>query len=174
MLTERGNVLVCGSGQRGQLGRGHFENGSLVAEVPGLESHVGFRLVRCASFGTVALTNDGTVYTWGMGTVLGRGVYLGDGDSATPMKVQSIAAFRIREVACGKDFVVSLTYQGSVYAWGANDFGEMGPGAQLGRPKYRHRRFGWKNCADGPIQSVCCGLKHAALTASGGALLGSL
>ena len=172
MLTERGNVLVCGSGQRGQLGRGHFENGSLVAEVPGLESHVGFRQVRCASFGTVALTNDGTVYTWGMGTVLGRGVYLGDGDSATPMKVQSIAAFRIREVACGKDFVVSLTYQGSVYAWGANDFGEMGPGAQLGRPKYLPSEVRMEELSPtDPIQSVCCGLKHvAALTASGGVL----
>jgi alpha-tubulin suppressor-like RCC1 family protein len=172
MLTERGNVLTCGSGQRGQLGRGSFETMSLVVDVPSLENPVGFRQVSCASFGTVALTNDGSVYTWGMGEVLGRGVYLGDGDSATPMAVNSLTPFRIREIACGNNFVVALAYQGAIYGWGANDFGEMGPEAQLGRPKYMPAQIqDVLLTPTDPVKSVCCGLKHVAVLTSGGNVL---
>ena len=170
MLTERGSILVCGNGDRGQLGRGHFETSSLVAQISAFESHISFRQVSCASFGTVALTNDGSVYSWGMGEVLGQGVYLGDGDTATPAMIRTLAAFRIRQIACGKDFVVALAYHGAVYAWGANDFGEMGPESQLGRLKYMPSQVQgvWPALTASLPIMVACGLKHvAALSADG-------
>jgi len=80
---------------------------------------------------TIALKEDGTVWSWG------RNKYgsLGDGTTVrrkTPVKVLGPAGEGFLEgivkVAAGNDYSLALMNDGSVWAWGVNDLGQLGNG----------------------------------------------
>lgn len=79
---------------------------------------------------TVALKNDGTVWTWGNNY---RGE-LGDGSAtnrATPGQVPGLSG--VTEIASGGDHNLALKSDGTVWAWGSNDSGQLGDGSLTDR-----------------------------------------
>jgi alpha-tubulin suppressor-like RCC1 family protein len=76
----------------------------------------------------VLLKADGTVWSWGVNTYgqLGNGE---GSDSWAPEPEQVPAMTSIRDVACGDNFTVVVKDDGTVWAWGDNDWGELGNGA---------------------------------------------
>ncbi|MCL2465060.1 MAG: Ig-like domain-containing protein, partial [Micrococcales bacterium] len=75
----------------------------------------------------VVVASSGVAYTWGSGMALGRGGTVSN--SATPVKVLSVpAGVAFTQVAVGNSFMVGLTSDGQVYAWGTNTSGQMGDG----------------------------------------------
>lgn len=81
---------------------------------------------------TYALAADGTVYAWGSG---GAG-QLGDGeyaDRAEPASVDGAvwADTTITQIASRGDTAYALGADGQVYAWGADDTGQLGDGAGI-------------------------------------------
>ena len=80
---------------------------------------------------TLALASDGTVYAWGEGANgrLGNG---GTSDSTTPVAVTTagtpMAGKTIIAVKAGDSHSLALASDGTVYAWGFNDDGELGNG----------------------------------------------
>ncbi|XP_034188520.2 RCC1 and BTB domain containing protein claret [Osmia lignaria lignaria] len=86
----------------------------------------------CAGFSHVILIRNGNVYTWGS-SVQGR---LGTGPSVLRFgPPQAIPFFRIMEVevlsvSCGHCHTLAMTNNG-VYAWGSNQFGQLGLGKIL-------------------------------------------
>ncbi|MGO1623021.1 RCC1 domain-containing protein, partial [Flaviflexus sp.] len=76
---------------------------------------------------TVALSQDGTAYSWGANSY-GQ---LGDGtltDSADPRLVDQPAGVKFTDVSAGLNHVLALGSDGKVYAWGDNTFGQLGNG----------------------------------------------
>jgi alpha-tubulin suppressor-like RCC1 family protein len=79
---------------------------------------------------SIALTSDGTVYTWGYN---GFG-QLGNGnntDSNVPVAVITsgvLSGKTITQVAAGKYHSIALASDGTVYTWGRNNEGELGNG----------------------------------------------
>ena len=74
---------------------------------------------------TVALRNDGTVWTWGDNS-FGQ---LGNGDtssSSTPVQVTALSGMTFTAVAAGSHHTVALRNDGTVWAWGNNDCGQLG------------------------------------------------
>ncbi|KAJ0400988.1 hypothetical protein P43SY_003542 [Pythium insidiosum] len=71
------------------------------------------------------------VSCWGWG---GNGqLGLGDRDSRIkPQVVRSLASVAVRgsvaQVVCGSRFTVALTTRGALFAWGKNDYGQLGTG----------------------------------------------
>ena len=98
--------------------------------------------VSAGGYHSMALKSDGTVWTWGLN---GDG-RLGDGTTTsrqTPVQVvlaggqaylTSVAA-----VAAGVDHSVALRVDGTVWTWGAGQFGQLGHGAmaEIGRAHVR-------------------------------------
>jgi alpha-tubulin suppressor-like RCC1 family protein len=74
----------------------------------------------------LALRSDGTVSAWG----LNEHGELGDGtttDRFTPVQVKGLTGV-ITQVAVGEGFSLALRSDGTVWAWGRNDHGQLGRG----------------------------------------------
>jgi alpha-tubulin suppressor-like RCC1 family protein len=74
---------------------------------------------------SLALKNDGTVWTWGQNS---HG-QLGDGttiDRNTPVRVQNLSG--VTAMDAGTDHSLALASDGTVWAWGENGIGELGDG----------------------------------------------
>jgi len=74
----------------------------------------------------LALRSDGTVSAWG----LNEHGELGDGtttDRFTPVQVKGLTGV-ITQVAAGEGFSLALRSDGTVWAWGQNDHGQLGRG----------------------------------------------
>lgn len=79
---------------------------------------------------SVALMDDGTVWTWGANTYGQLG--LNDKtDRTMPAKVTTLSD--IKQIWAGHDFTLALSNSGNVYAWGHNDQGQLGDGTTTDR-----------------------------------------
>ncbi|MFB7612155.1 RCC1 domain-containing protein [Streptomyces gardneri] len=125
LAVRGGRVLAWGANAYGQLG-----NGQTTADKDGLTTRPvavqSLNRVRDVSGGcehSVALREDGTVWTWGRNH-LGQ---LGNGtrsDRNTPQRVPGLDD--VVAVAAGCAHSVALTADGTVKAWGRNDKGQLG------------------------------------------------
>lgn len=80
----------------------------------------------------VALKADGTVWAWGIGTAgqLGNGTF---GVSSTPVLVGNGALTNIVAIDVGGSHCLALRDDGTVWAWGLNNFGQLGDGTFANR-----------------------------------------
>lgn len=75
---------------------------------------------------TAAVTSDGSVWTWGSSWsgALGGGIAYQQYNS--PVKLNNISD--IKDVKSGYDFTLALSNDGTVWAWGRNESGQLGDG----------------------------------------------
>ncbi len=139
-----GEVLTWGDNQSGELGTGTLANrliaGPIVAPVVNGQTLPPLNKVVQVSGGarfSLALTADGFVYAWGDDTYgqLGDGNYSGSStvnNNPVPNRVQSEFGgylTNIIAISAGQDFALALAADGTVYAWGHNQYGQLGNGA---------------------------------------------
>src|SRR5690348_6973235 len=127
-LTADGNVWTWGYNGWGQLGNGTWNWSLAPARVPGL----GGVIAIAAGYGhSLAVKMDGTVWAWGHN---GWG-QLGDGNPATsgqnpgptiPVQVRGLTG--VVAVAGGTIHSLALRNDGTVWAWGSNEYGQLGDG----------------------------------------------
>jgi alpha-tubulin suppressor-like RCC1 family protein len=125
-----GKVYTWGWNTNGQLGNGTYTysydvpvtvttsgvlSGKTITAVAGGEAH------------SIALTSDGTVYTWGHNFIgqLGNGNLT---DSNVPVAVTGLSGKTITAVAGGGTHSIALASDGTVYTWGFNFYGQLGNG----------------------------------------------
>ena len=122
-VDASGGVLTCGSERffPGVLGHGTLTGEhkvvALPTVVPGLK---GVRVVSVAASPvyTIALTESGLLYTWGMGErgSLGHG---NERDIHTPKLVEALQAMRVVGVAASVKYGLARTDAGRLFQWGA-------------------------------------------------------
>lgn len=77
---------------------------------------------------TVALTANGTVWTWGVNDY-GQ---LGDGTTADrPYAVRVAGLEHVVDISAGGDTTMAYTADGTLWAWGRNDRGQLGVGDRV-------------------------------------------
>lgn len=130
-LTSDGRVWTWGFGRLGQLGLGTTVNRKVPTLVPGLTDVVHVAGGRDASY---AVGADGRVWSWGS-NALGE---LGDpGRTTTPSTTRPAlvpGVGSVTELGVGRNHVLAQTSTGEVWAWGANDYGQIGDGTTTRRP----------------------------------------
>jgi alpha-tubulin suppressor-like RCC1 family protein len=126
VLTEDGEVLSCGVGEYGRLGTGSTSDSSIFETVEALAEEDIVQIEAGASH-SMALTIDGSVYTWGRND---RG-QLGMRDSnmdiysteAYPRVIEDTANTKPEHravcIAAGEDRSAYVTADGRLYVWGA-------------------------------------------------------
>lgn len=130
-VTSGGDIHAWGLNLHGQLG---FDTDMFYADSPGLVEGVGEIEVTSAAAGlnhSRALTADGTVWGWGAND---RG-QLGDETTAgrtDPVPVSGPAA-AVTTVASFDDHSIALTGDGTAWAWGYNQYGQIGDGTTTTR-----------------------------------------
>ncbi len=140
-LTSTGAVRTWGANDDGQLGNGSQEASLQPVRVVGLPASPAAVAVAAGSTHSLALLANGSVWGWGEATggALGStaaqrtcSVHVPDSItcvlSATPVNGISDAT----AVAAGYAYSVALRADGSVWAWGVNDSGQLGDAGRSG------------------------------------------
>jgi hypothetical protein len=138
-LTEEGKVLCCGLNGSGQLGRSTRSGGAearaveasaSVEPIEGLPASC--RIVQVSCFNgaehVLLLSSAAQVYACGCNTY-GQ---LGVGNtrrSSTPLLVEALQHIRIASVTCSYHHSVAISVDGEVFAFGLNDYGQLGVGS---------------------------------------------
>lgn len=133
---DRGEGNVVKDIASGHHGRAHADSNKIINWVRAdLPLSYPLRQVSQLAVGashTLALDDNGLVWAWGNNS---HG-QLGDGTTTTQEKPALVKnkdgqyLADIKQVAIGQDFSLALTHTGKVYAWGANDYGELAQGNQ--------------------------------------------
>ena len=162
-LRSDGTVWAWGDNFHGQLGDGASGDGNYSAipiQVPTLTNVIA---VSAGGRHSVALRNDGTVWTWG-NNEFGQ---LGDGTggewddySFIPVQVQTLT--NVTEISAGSGHTVVLRDDGTIWAWGNNWNGQLGDGTRTNR----HTPVQVQNLTN--VTAVSAGLQYSVALRSDG------
>jgi alpha-tubulin suppressor-like RCC1 family protein len=141
-LKADGTVWSWGMGTSGELGDGSSTQSLVPIQVVG-PGGIGYLQnvidISANSTHSMALINNGTVYTWGDDTsgLLGTGV--APLDSFVPVKVVNETntgdLINIKRVTGGATHSTVLSNDDFFYAWGKNNYGQFGDGTYSNRNK---------------------------------------
>ncbi|MEU8539613.1 Ig-like domain repeat protein [Streptomyces sp. NPDC048717] len=130
-LTSDGHALAWGYNSSGELGDGTTTQRYTPVPVD-LPAGVRLTAVEVSSYYSLALTADGRVLAWGANNF----AQLGDGTTtrrSTPVYTALPAGVRITALSAGVYTELALTANGRVYAWGYNNWGQVGDGTSIQR-----------------------------------------
>ena len=145
-LMDNGDVYAWGANGYGQLGDGsaadrYFSVQVLPGEQEGTVHLTHVTDVAAGTHHSLAIVsdgmtdnvfNDGTVYAWGGNNHGQLGINTSGGEEHTPVKVHGPGndtvngLTDVKAVAAGEFFSLALKTDGSVWAWGGNDHGQLG------------------------------------------------
>lgn len=134
LITSQGEVMTWGYGSSGCLGHGDtnsYASPTTVSEIHGTV----VVYMECGGYHNAALTEDGELYVWGRGDVHQLGVpmrHLCKDElgyvALRPMLVEGIhrTGRKLKGVACGEAHTLALDSEGTVYAFGWAEDGQLG------------------------------------------------
>ncbi|WP_075660856.1 RCC1 domain-containing protein [Streptomyces acidiscabies] len=131
LAVKSGRVLAWGSNAKKQLGTGQDTTNPYKTPMT-VQSLDKVKDVGAGCEFSVALRQDGTVWTWGAGANgrLGTG---GTANRETPQQVPDLTD--VAAVSVGCDHVLALTADGVVKAWGKGTEGQLGDDLKTDSPK---------------------------------------
>ncbi|XP_027772775.1 ultraviolet-B receptor UVR8 isoform X3 [Solanum pennellii] len=186
-LSDIGQVWGWGYGGEGQLGLGSrirmvssphpvpcIDSSSLRKErvmglshgCPGSEGQ-GLRVpgnyikrIACGGRHSAVITDAGALLTfgWGLYGQCGQG---STDDELSPTCVSSLLGIRIESVAAGLWHTVCISADGDVYAFGGNQFGQLGTGAE--QAETLPRLLDAPSLENMHVKVVSCGARHTAV-----------
>ena len=180
IVTETGDLFMCGSGINGRLGLGDERNWPKPTPVGrALFGGQTVLMVACGVSHTAVVTLGGAVYTFGSGYE-GR---LGHGDEEhqlAPRRVP-VVAFRpdgspdeggeqIVMVAAGGGHTVALSEAGHVFTWGNNEYGQLGHNDWERQRAPRQVKPVWFGGQDEKVVFVAAGGTHTLAVTEAGRL----
>jgi alpha-tubulin suppressor-like RCC1 family protein len=128
MLTNCGEVYAWGVNYFGQIGNGCNSDQLIPIKVKSFNNER-IVMISCGWNHSMALTECGHVYSWGRNSFgqLGIGNTV---DSNEPKFVEVIDENKcnvfIEKISCGSEHSLLLSSDGYIYAFGRNEFGELG------------------------------------------------
>ncbi|HIV03231.1 MAG TPA: S8 family serine peptidase, partial [Candidatus Aphodoplasma excrementigallinarum] len=133
IIGENGTILASGRGSHGQLGNGARQNSTTpvqVKDTAGTGSFTGAKAVAAGFLYSLALKEDGTLWTWGNAT----GFLTDTGDSHSDVPVPVIdengePLANIISISAKKEHWLALRADGTVWSWGRGANGQLGNGA---------------------------------------------
>jgi alpha-tubulin suppressor-like RCC1 family protein len=158
-LSDKGEVYTWGFGGRkglfqflasdyGALGHGDKVHTFVPKKVKYFENNkVKIKDIASGIRHSVALSDDGYVYTWGKGEfgLLGNG---SNKDAALPIKNEYLEMYKtenpkhsVVKIDCADEYTAALTEDGNVYVWGKNNQGQLGMGSGIGVDFYESEKF---------------------------------
>jgi alpha-tubulin suppressor-like RCC1 family protein len=157
LLDCEGNIWAFGLNLNGQLGVGHQKTVEKPIKIKGFKN----RLAIAKSEGDInfAIDEKGEAYMWPWNDKLGK---IRLDPIALPFNKE-----KVNLIACGNNFVLFLSKQGSVYSMGkSNKYGQLGHGDNNHR--YKPTLIEFFQINNERITQISCGFKHCAARSSTG------
>ncbi|MDR1426980.1 MAG: Ig-like domain repeat protein [Bifidobacteriaceae bacterium] len=169
-LTEGGKVYGFGENASGQLGLGSVEQESTPTRVTSWPNLGSDKIVQIEAGGrhTLALTSGGKVYVFGSNGYgqLGQGS-TEDITSPALLQLPNLGNDRVTQIAAGGAHSLFLTSAGKVYAFGDNQYGQLGIGSTV-RPASPTLVPALSNLSSDKVVQISAGVNHTlALTGAG-------
>lgn len=124
VLKSNGTVWVAGDNTYGQLGNGTTGgSSSTYVQVAGLSN---IKQIAVSGDSIFALTNTGSVYSWGYNQYGDTGTGTGGSPVTTPTMISGLS--NVTSLSGTGDGAYALTSSGQVYAWGYGGGGALGQG----------------------------------------------
>jgi alpha-tubulin suppressor-like RCC1 family protein len=161
-LKNDGTVWSWGWNRKGQLGIeiGPIPKRHAPIQIPGL---AGVKDIAAGGYHSVALMSDGTVKAWGSNDFGQLGIGGNVPEYSFPVQVRGLSG--VKDIDAGQYFTVVVLTDGTVWAWGKNDFGQLGSATLAAGNKPVQVR-GLKGVA-----SVTAGANHATALLEGGTVM---
>ena len=150
-LGRDGSLYSWGNNALGQLADGTQDSIGIPEHIVRVQGVTAL----AAGFGqAIAVKSNGAVVTWGsnLSGQLGNGFF---GETVSPTEVYGLnpsSPNRFVSVVAGDEHVMVLKGDGTVWAWGGNDYGQLGDGTHITRP----------------APQAVLGVSHATALAAGG------
>ena len=127
-LKSDGTVWAWGDNGYGHLGDGTTTARYTPVQVSGL---TGVIAISAGGYHSAALKSDGTVWAWGWN---GEG-QLGNGTTSdiNPFPVQVTGLTGVKAIAAGANYTKALKSDGTIWAWGAGYYGQLGDGTTVSK-----------------------------------------
>ena len=120
-----GKVFTWGRGKYGQLGLGTYSSSAFPIHVASLQEPV--LKIACGNDHTLLLGKSGAVYAFGRGNAGQTGLQTRD-NTTTPQRVDTLAPYRVVQIAAGANHSVALTDVNQVFCFGNGGGGQLGLG----------------------------------------------
>jgi alpha-tubulin suppressor-like RCC1 family protein len=165
-----GSLWTWGSNNFGELGKGTTSDASTPAK---LTSISGVSAVTGGNDHTVVLKSDGTVWAWGYNYhgELGNGTKTGNTANSTPGQVLTAAATPLTGITAvrgGFWHNLALKSDGTVWAWGNNDWGQLGNGSAT--PSYGGVAYAAQVTGLSNVVAIAAGHWHSVAVKSDGSV----
>ena len=139
-VRSDGSVWAWGYNAYGQLGNGTTVNQSTAVQVSQPTGFANLTGVAAGSYFSVALKNDGTLWTWGHNDYgqLGNGTTTDNSipsqssacTGLPPLNSTTASPWSAR-LSASQTHSVAIKPDGSVWGWGLNEYGELGDGTTI-------------------------------------------
>jgi alpha-tubulin suppressor-like RCC1 family protein len=123
LLKNDGSVWSWGYNWYGQLGVGSKVDSKSPVQI---SSVTGFLQVSAGSTYSVGLKNNGTAWSWGSNDQSQLGIPTSGPTMLNPSRITGLTG--LTAVAAGNTHALALRADGTVWAWGSNNYGELGNG----------------------------------------------
>ncbi|KAG5175129.1 regulator of chromosome condensation 1/beta-lactamase-inhibitor protein II, partial [Tribonema minus] len=176
VLCSNGDVLTAGYNDNGQCGHGDKQRIANLTPIASLsEANMGARCTQVHSYNgcehSFAVLADGRLASFGYNCRGQLGV--GTTSSETVPRLVSgggLAGHQVKDVACSYYHSIVTCTDGAVYAFGRNDFGQLGLGDVSDRVTPTRVQLPVAEAHTG-VSSIACGQYHTLLTTCNGAVL---
>lgn len=124
VIKADGSLWAWGDNSKGQVGNGESGDGKyLFSPVKIMDGVV---QVTAGAHHTLAIKTDGSLWAWGYNNYgqVGNGESSWDNCQASPVKIMD----GVTQVAAGAYHTLAIKTDGSLWAWGDNDSGQLGNG----------------------------------------------
>ena len=165
-LDEDGNVYSWGYGKDGALGHQDYENVSHPQKIKYFEENkIKIIKIESGDYFTMALCNQGKIYTWGQNNYgqLGLGKVSQQIKVNKPTKVNFSNKTQVKEIFAGEDHCACITEDAEGFVWG------YGLDGRLGNRRKMNQNVPVKLGLD-KIKKISCGGHHTAILTVNGEL----
>ena len=126
-LTSDGKVRCSGKPYFGVVGLGGAAWSDTTELLPNLRN-VKVVQIACGEFHSLALAENGDLYTWGMGFEGQLGLSSQYKVASSPRYLRFFFRKPVKFITCGNNYSLAITNSCELYGWGENKLGQLGLG----------------------------------------------
>ncbi|XP_049987756.1 probable E3 ubiquitin-protein ligase HERC6 isoform X2 [Alexandromys fortis] len=167
-VCHKGRVFAWGAGSQGQLGIGVCKEINLMPMKIKFPDGIKIIQVSCGHYHSLALSEDGQVFSWGSNSHGQLGLGKNCSSQASPERVKSLKGIPLAQVAAGGNHSFALSLTGTSFGWGSNSVGQLALSGEKAKAVKIHKPNSIGALKSLGVVYISCGYEHTAVLTQDG------